>query len=499
MAYYSGFLVGIVVLCSNIHFTVSSVTCQQLSTSNITIEAYLSVNYDVDQFEYWSSACGSLLPGCILVPNTADEVSTIIKTLQSNGEDFAVKSGGHNPNQNFSSVAGGPLINLKGFNQVLYDSSSRTAKIGAGNRWSAVVKALQSYNVTVVGGRIGHVGVGGYLVGGGLSYLSTQHGWASDSIVEAEVVLANGSIVTASETTNVDLFNVLRGGGNNFGVVTTYTLKAYPLGQIWGGTMVFTSSASVDDQILLAVRDFVEYYPDEKAAIIVTKEITIASLVEIWLIFFFYDGPTPPAGTFDNFTNIGPLVNTCKTTTYYDFVSADDALVITGEVYMITTEATTLPNATVGLEVMRSYHDYYVDMAKNNSLVAGLTATMALQPIPKILAQKSKGNGGDLLDLDDAVDRIFFEFDYSFTSILSDTRMDATVKTLFTGIRERVQAFIANGTIPDAYLPLFMNDANYQQDYWGRLRPEKLTYAQEVRDKYDPEGFFRDRTGGFKL
>ena len=67
---------------------------------------------------------------------------------------------------------------------------------------------------------------------GGLSYLSSQYGWAVDSVVDFEVVLANGSIATASKTENVDLFNVLRGGGNNFGIVTTYTMKAYPMGGV---------------------------------------------------------------------------------------------------------------------------------------------------------------------------------------------------------------------------------------------------------------------------
>jgi FAD/FMN-containing dehydrogenase len=67
---------------------------------------------------------------------------------------------------------------------------------------------------------------------GGLSYLSTQHGWAVDNVLEFEVVLANASIVTATKTHNVDLFNVLKGGGNNFGVVTSYTLKAYPMGGV---------------------------------------------------------------------------------------------------------------------------------------------------------------------------------------------------------------------------------------------------------------------------
>jgi hypothetical protein len=75
------------------------------------------------------------------------------------------------------------------------------------------------------------------------------------------------------------------------------------------------------------------------------------------------------------------------------------------------------------------------------------------------------------------VDRIFFEFDYSFSSTLSDALMSAVLATLFSGIRERALAFIANGTLPEAYLPLFMNDANYQQDYWGRLHPETLSYA----------------------
>lgn len=162
------------------------------------------------------------------MPGSANEVSEIITTLLQNNEKFTVKSGGHNPNPTYSSVAGGPLINLKGLTEATYQPQSSTVRIGAGNGWSAVIKALQPYNVSVVGGRIGHVGVGGYLVGGeciasiqirtqvndqagGLRYLRTQYGWAADNIAAAEVVLANGTIVTASSTSNVGLFNVLTG------------------------------------------------------------------------------------------------------------------------------------------------------------------------------------------------------------------------------------------------------------------------------------------------
>lgn len=164
-------------------------------------------------------------------------------------------------------------------------------------------------------------------------------------------------------------------------------------------------------------------------------------------------------------TNVGPILNTCTTSTYYDFVSSEDSVVFLGDVYMIGTETTPLPDTSVGLEVLSSYHNYFVDIAMANELVPGLTATMAWQPLPNRLAQKAKANGGDLIDLDDSVDRLLFEFDYSFTSTLSDTQMTKVMETLFSGIRKRVQGFIANRTLPDACLPLFMNDANFQEDY----------------------------------
>jgi hypothetical protein len=102
------------------------------------------------------------------------------------------------------------------------------------------------------------------------------------------------------------------------------------------------------------------------------------------------------------------------------------------------------------------------------------------------------------LDLD-PIDRILLEFDFSYDFPASTATIDPAVKALFSGIRERVLAFMANGTIPDIYVPLFMNDANYQQDYFGRLRPATLQYAKEVRDNYDQRGIFKERTGGFKL
>ena len=107
-----------------------------------------------------------------------------------------------------------------------------TVRVGPGNDWQDVHKALEDTGVTVVGGRIGEVGVGGYVVGGGLSFLSTQYGWAANNIVAFEVVLANATIVTASNTSHADLYEALKGGGNNYGIVTSYIMVAHPMGQV---------------------------------------------------------------------------------------------------------------------------------------------------------------------------------------------------------------------------------------------------------------------------
>lgn len=99
----------------------------------------------------------------------------------------------------------------------------------------------------------------------------------------------------------------------------------------------------------------------------------------------------------------------------------------------------------------------------------------------------------------DPVDRMLFEFDFSYDFPASTSVIDPAIKALFSSMRERVLAFMANGTIPSVYVPLSINDANYQQGYFGRLRPETLQYAQGVRAEYDLQGLFKERTGGFKL
>lgn len=253
----------------------------------------------------------------------------------------------------------------------------------------------------------GSVGVGGYILGGGLSFLSTQYGWASNNLAAIELVLANGTIITASETANSGVFAAIKGGGSNFGVVTAYILQAYPIGQIWGGNLIFLGDDDTDS-ILSAVRNFTENYDDPKAGIIVTSELTLWNSTNLWVLFLFYDGEQPPVGVFDEFLALDPTINSCKTQAYGDLLKANDLFVLHGSVYTIGTETTPLPPANRP-DIMRAYYDHWHATAASASDVLGLVASLAFQPVPKSLAAAASSKGGDLLDIDDDVDRMIFE------------------------------------------------------------------------------------------
>jgi hypothetical protein len=115
------------------------------------------------------------LPSCIIFPKAASEVATIVKILNNNTEPFAIKSGGHNPNNYFSSVAGGPVISTASLDQATLDPATGIVDVGPGNRLDGIAAKLQGSGWTFVGGRIGNTGVGGLVLGGGLSYMSTQY------------------------------------------------------------------------------------------------------------------------------------------------------------------------------------------------------------------------------------------------------------------------------------------------------------------------------------
>jgi len=200
-------------------------------------------------------------------------------------------------------------------------------------------------------------------------------------VLEYELVVANGSVVTVSETTDSDLFTSLKGGGNNFGIIANYRLQAHPQGNVWGGNVVYIRTPAVDAALLQAVRDFTEYSEDPKAAVIVTAERANVNIIDSWILFLFYDGPVVPPGTFENFTSIGlgPLTNTCRERTYADLIAFSNWVLIPASVIDIGTETIPLPSHANSVEVMEGLHAHWRNVSSSVLDVPGIVASIAWQ------------------------------------------------------------------------------------------------------------------------
>ncbi|KAG9313985.1 hypothetical protein JVU11DRAFT_4761 [Chiua virens] len=236
---------------------------------------------------------------CSFEPGTAEDIGVALRILARTRCPFAVKGGGHSLNPGFSSTLG-VHIAMHRFTDVVYDPTTQTVVIGAGLIWDDVYAALEPYGVNVAGGRVSGIGVAGFTLGGGYAWHSNLYGLTIDMVEAFELVLPNGSAmnVTASQA---DLFFALKGGSNNFGIVTQFTFKTFPQTQVWGGTITYGSSYR--DELTKATAEFSANNVDPKASVLTSYGYVHAGNMSTVsnLAILFYDGPTPPAGLFDAF------------------------------------------------------------------------------------------------------------------------------------------------------------------------------------------------------
>jgi FAD/FMN-containing dehydrogenase len=181
-------------------------------------------------------------PAAVVRVADAADVSYVIGFAREHGFELAVRGGGHS-GSGHGTVDGGIVIDLRDLNEVSIDTATKTAWVGGGALVGAVLKALAPHGLVIGFGDAGDVGVGGIVTGGGVGYLSRLFGTTVDSVLAAEVVLADGRIVIASAESEPDLFWAIRGGGGNFGVLTRIQFQARELSAFTGGLLVLPGTA----------------------------------------------------------------------------------------------------------------------------------------------------------------------------------------------------------------------------------------------------------------
>lgn len=200
-------------------------------------------------------------PGLIARCQTTEDVEQAVNFARENNLAIAIHGGGHNVAGN-AVVDDGVMIDLSPMRTVEVDEQGGTVRVGGGCLWSDVDHETQRFGLAAPAGIISHTGVAGLTLGGGFGWISRAHGLTVDNLLEATVVTADGRIVTASAEENPDLFWGLRGGGGNFGIVTSFLFRCAKIGtEVYAGLIVkkFENAKAV----LQFWRDYARTMPDE--------------------------------------------------------------------------------------------------------------------------------------------------------------------------------------------------------------------------------------------
>ncbi|THH17182.1 hypothetical protein EW146_g3588 [Bondarzewia mesenterica] len=436
-----------------------------------------STNYtdDIEHFLESSSQNST----CSVEPGSVDDVAIILRLLGMNQTPFAVKGGGHSSNVGFSSTTG-VQIAMTRFSEIVYDENSLTADIGAGVRWEDAYRVLNAINRTVCGARATGVGVAGQTLGGGVNWWSNQYGETIDTVTAYELVLPNGTVTTVTEA-NEDLFFALKGGYNNFGIVTKFTFRTFEIGKIWAGELLIPGESQ--DALNTAVANFFANTTDPKATIVTQYRYLNSNLS--FEITVFYDGPSPPAGIFDEILAI-PNVQGSPAT--LDFV----------EMLTFGTPAASGTRFTFDDTEVQSFSKPFLDSIANETAFVGKTAEtlsaslvmfMIWQNLPNYLSHGPESAW--------PADRSSFHAPINGWALWDDASSDkAILAALQAGSDRLAKIAISEGqNLTGASMYPNISPADTPLKYMYGSHVQRL---REIKYRYDP-GNVMGLTGGFKF
>jgi hypothetical protein len=199
-------------------------------------------------------------PALIARCNDARDVASVVRLARDRDLLLAVRGGGHN-GAGLGTCDDGVVIDLSRLKEIQVDPHARTVRVGGGCTWGEVDAATGAHGFATPSGIISTTGVGGLTLGGGIGHLTRKCGLTIDNLLEAEMVLASGEHVRANADEHPDLYWAIRGGGGNFGVVTSFLFRLHQVGEVFGGPTFWPVEAA--EEILTAYREFLPTAPRE--------------------------------------------------------------------------------------------------------------------------------------------------------------------------------------------------------------------------------------------
>lgn len=322
---------------------------------------------------------------------------------------------------------------LTNFNTNVIAADKKSIQSGAGQSWYNIYSALEPYGLYAIGGRLKTIGVGGLTLGGGINYFAVKYGFTMDTVIAYEIVLASGQVVTATAKANSDLFWALKGGGNNFGIVTKFTFNVYSIPKVSTATIVYTENDI--PAFTQAIVDLAKYQtPDVVGGAFFTLEYLPATgAVSVSMVGAQATTISPPP-VFSNFTAIPPVIGFYNVTTPAYFHSTLDTPY--QQLRRLFGVRSMRPNATQMANMFQVYKSAAMQIAD----VAGIDTYMIFQPIATSIATVAKTNGiGNALGTDNKEPYIWWQINAFWTDPADDDRVTAWA----IAIREKIHALNA--------------------------------------------------------
>ncbi|KAB8305188.1 hypothetical protein EYC80_004478 [Monilinia laxa] len=469
----------------------SACACSQLSTSySENLFFPNNANYTHYNLEAWDKRTNAD-PACIFRPVTADQVAAGVGIINTCDAQFAIRGGGHMNFPGANNINAGVMIALAGLNGLQISSDNTTVEVGPGNRWFDVYSYLEPYGRIVIGGRLKTIGVPGLTLIGGVHYFNNKYGFAMDNVVKFDVVLGNGTQVVASSNSSSDLFWALKGGANNFGVVTKFTLKTHAIPLV-STTIQAYNESGVEAFLHATCNLAANNDPSIAAGAVTSVSYNVTTGFVSATLLGAQAGAESPPSRFANFTAIPSLRAINKVSSLASFASKLDSPL---QYFRVEFGVHAMkPDGPVLYEMFKIWKAA-VDEVKD---VVGLYPTFVANMDPKSANTIAKTNGiGNIWGRDDTESSIWWQMSTGWDLPQDDLRMTVWIQKVM-GILN-AYAIANNASCAESDF-IYMGDAGEWQKPFDTIPAANIEKLKTIRNKYDAGGVFtRLNWGGFKL
>ena len=403
-------------------------------------------------------------PACIAVCRSVADVRRSIQFARAHNLTIAIRGGGHNA-AGLSSCDGGLVIDLREMRDITVDPARKIARAGGGATWADFDKATAAHGLAATGGAVSSTGIAGLTLGGGLGWLMRSCGLACDNMIAADVVTADGRVVRASASENPDLFWALRGGGGNFGVVTSFEFQLHEVSTVLGGMLIYPLDRAPD--VLHLYREVTRSAPDPLT--VFAAMMHTPDGVPVVALAMCYNGPAAEGEKAIAMIRAfgAPIAGEVGPIPYTALQSMLDAGFPSGlQVHWRSEFAAALPDALIDA-LVRSFRN-------------------VKSPLSAILIEQFGGAVRRVADNATAFD----QRDAAYNVVIVSrwvSRDDATSNVQWARATSDAAKPFGTGRVYVNYIGAGEGPERVRASF----RPEKFTRLAAIKRKYDPENVFR--------